>query len=373
MGNRRNRQTRRRIIKNSKVFKTIVTILLIAIVFLFIQLIINKIKVYNEKKIIMKASNEVNTNILTSFETANNEINNTENYKTNTIIRFAILGDVYSDEKMISYINKNDDLDYMVNDVEQYFTNTDFTISSDFINSLNEENESFNEKIKKIGINSFDYTNNEENDIKIIEKKGAKISIIECSQEDFNEEDINNKLKYANENTNFSIVLIKWEDTKSTSITEDEENIVNSLISNGANIIIGTNSTCLKQMEIKKNDNGKDCFVIYSLGSFLTSSATEKNKNGLILNLQVLIDTEGKSSLNKVNYNRCYMNDYGSNEKERYKILDIKNEIDKYEDKLDEEKNEVNKNTNTTNESIVDKRTYNKLKNSMNFIEDIVN
>ena len=126
-------------------------------------------------------------------------------------------------------------------------------------------------------------------------------------------------------------------------------------------------------MEIKKNDNGKDCFVIYSLGSFLTSSATEKNKNGLILNLQVLIDTEGKSSLNKVNYNRCYMNDYGSNEKERYKILDIKNEIDKYEDKLDEEKNEVNKNTNTTNESIVDKRTYNKLKNSMNFIEDIVN
>ena len=323
----------------------------------------------------MRANNEIKTNILTSFEAANNEIDNTDNYKTNTLIRFAVLGDVYSDERMINYINENDDLDYIVNDVEQYFTNTDFTISSDFEKSTDEDNASFNEKINKIGINTFDYTKNEENEIKIIEKKGTKIAIIECNQDDYNEEDINNKLKYANENTNFSIVLIKWKDTKSTSITEDEENIVNSLISNGANIIIGTNSNYLKQMEIKKNENGKDCFVIYSIGSFLTSSSTEKNKNGLILNLQVLIDTEGKSSLNKVNYNRCYMNDYGSNNEERYKILDVKNEIDKYENKLNEEKNGVNKNvynTNITNEAIIDKRTYNKLKNSINFIEGIV-
>ena len=111
-------------------------------------------------------------------------------------------------------------------------------------------------------------------------------------------------------------------------------------------------------MEIMQNEAGEDCLVAYSLGDFTSDFSYENSNLELILNIQLYYDGENDEvSLYKVDYVPIYMNDYGSkNKTNRYKLLDMKNEIANY----------------GRDGSTLDKATYDKLVRGIDRLNEII-
>ena len=142
--------------------------------------------------------------------------------------------------------------------------------------------------------------------------------------------------------------MMHWGNVNTNEISREQERQAKFLIENGANVIIGAHPSCIQKMEIKKNKEGKDCFVAYSLGNFTSNFNNENADLELILNFKILVDKEKNVYLYKVDYTPVYMINN--------KILDMKNEIQKYD----------------TEDSNIDKKTYEKLVRGIDRLRKII-
>ena len=77
----------------------------------------------------------------------------------------------------------------------------------------------------------------------------------------------------------------------------------------------------------------KDGFIIYSLGNFMSGQKHENSRQSVILDIQLTKNGEtNKISVDSVTYTPIYMyNFYQSGVLQRFKIMDIEAEIEKYE------------------------------------------
>ncbi len=84
--------------------------------------------------------------------------------------------------------------------------------------------------------------------------------------------------------------------------SEDIENFCNMMFQSGADIVLANHPHVLQKMEFKniKNSDGTErrCFVIYSLGNFISSQRTEPRDCSIILNIQIE-KTEGQKPVIK--------------------------------------------------------------------------
>lgn len=74
-------------------------------------------------------------------------------------------------------------------------------------------------------------------------------------------------------------VSMHWQTEGITAPNDAEKKIVSKLIEFGADVIIGTGPHVLQPIEMKKNAQGKNVLVIWSLGNFIS---TQSNKNELL-------------------------------------------------------------------------------------------
>ena len=216
-----------------------------------------------------------------------------------------------------------------------------------------------NEKIQTIGISS----DKVEERVKIVEKKNVKIAVLGYTYDNkkqgvniFSKDLAKADLDYAKQNANVIIVLMHWGNLNTNTVSKEQESQADFLIKNGANVIIGAHPSAVQKMEIKKNDEGKDCFVAYSLGDFTSDFESENANLELILNFQIYMDKDKNVSIYKVDYTPVYMTDLGVKNENRYKILDMKNEIANYD----------------TENSKIDKRTYDKLVRGLDKLKNII-
>lgn len=109
-----------------------------------------------------------------------------------------------------------------------------------------------------------------------------------------------------------------------------QENVVDSLISFGADIIIGNHPHVLQPIKIIKSINSKiDSVVIaYSLGNFLSNQRDLKTSTGAILFITIEQPNQmGKIKLNKVKILPTYVFKGLINKQLRYKIIPLTDEI----------------------------------------------
>ena len=153
-------------------------------------------------------------------------------------------------------------------------------------------------------------------------------------------------------------MLMHWGDVYKEEPNETQKAQAQYLVDNGANIIIGAHPSVVEPMEILQNKEGKDCLVAYSLGDFTSDFSYENSNLELVLNIQIYYDAENDNvSLYKVDYTPIYMNDYGrQNTINRYKLLDLKNEIANY----------------GKDGSDIDKKTYDKLVRGIDRLNGII-
>ena len=97
----------------------------------------------------------------------------------------------------------------------------------------------------------------------------------------------------------------------------------------------------------------KECFVIYSLGNFMSGQTKENTRNSIILNIDIVKSVEtDRITIDRVDYIPIYMYKANSWTTGRYKVLDIEKSISNYESGIDKSigqatyvtlKNELNK------------------------------
>lgn len=147
-----------------------------------------------------------------------------------------------------------------------------------------------------------------------------------------------------------------WGDSSSSTINSEQEELANFLIESGVDLIYGTHPTSIQKMEVKQNSTGKNVFIAYSTGNFLSTSTNA----GMILNVTITknLDTE-ITTLYTVVYHPIYLLDNGKNTaSNRFSILDSKQTVETYE-KIDN--------------SIISTDLYKKLKKSIESVDKIVN
>lgn len=115
-------------------------------------------------------------------------------------------------------------------------------------------------------------------------------------------------------------VSMHWGIEYQTKQNSEQEDLANFLFQNGVNIILGSHPHVLQPME--KRDEG---FVIYSLGNFMSGQTKPNTRDSIILNLDITKNGEtGKVEINNVDYVPIYMYKQSNVSKQRYKILDIR-------------------------------------------------
>ena len=120
----------------------------------------------------------------------------------------------------------------------------------------------------------------------------------------------------------------------------EQERLADFLFRNGVDIILGSHPHVLQPMEKKtitlEDGTTKDVFVIYSLGNFMSGQTKENTRDSVILNIDIIKNGEtGKTTIKKVEYIPIYMYKSTTVNTKRYKVLDIENSIENYENGQD--------------------------------------
>lgn len=177
----------------------------------------------------------------------------------------------------------------------------------------------------KIGILSYSSAFNG-NDKKLsLRQKSTHLSPI-------NEAQIKSDIKAVKtKGTDAVILVMHWGNEYKREPDAGQTALTNKLLSWGADIILGSHPHVIQKSEIKKV-NGKNKFVIYSMGNFIsgyrrTDKAKRPNKiyteDGVIVNLSIEKDPKGGILIKKADYIPTWVDKSYTGGKPVFKIIPI--------------------------------------------------
>lgn len=142
------------------------------------------------------------------------------------------------------------------------------------------------------------------------------------------------------QNPDLICVSMHWGIEYQTKQNSEQERLANLLFTNGVDVILGSHPHVLQPMEKKaitlEDGSTKDCFVIYSLGNFMSGQTKTNTRNSIILNMSFTKSGEtGKTTIDSVSYVPIYMYKSASGSTQRYKVLDIEKAIINYQNGTD--------------------------------------
>lgn len=315
--------------------------------------------------------------------------------KKDTTIKLCVIGDIMCHNTQFKdALNSSNtyDFSYVFSEIEPYFKNNDLNIGNletTFAGSSRAYSgyptfntpEALATDLKELGINVLSTANNhcmdtgykglvntldtldskglehmgtyrteeESNSILIKDINGIKIAFLSYtygtngipvpSNKSFsvnliNKEKILEDIQKAKDN-NVDLICtnMHWGVEYLDSPNSEQKELANFLFVNGVDIILGSHPHVLEKMEkvnvTTTDGKNKDCFVIYSLGNFVSGQVKTNTRTSIILNLSITKKTDDSISIDTVNYIPIYC--YTSGKSKGYKIIDIKKEIENYE------------------------------------------
>lgn len=141
----------------------------------------------------------------------------------------------------------------------------------------------------------------------------------------YEENTVKQDLIKAKEESDFICVIMHWGEVNSNQVSEKQNQITDFLVANGVGAIIGSHPAVVEPMEVRKNAEGENVLIAYSLGNYISSLNYENSNLELILNVELKKQgNTGKVSLNKVTYTPIYVLDKGKNAENRFKLIDMR-------------------------------------------------
>ena len=141
-------------------------------------------------------------------------------------------------------------------------------------------------------------------------------------------------------NPDLICVSMHWGYEYHTTQSAEQERLANLLFTNGVDVILGSHPHVLQPMEKKtitlEDGSTKDCFVIYSLGNFMSGQTITNTRNSIILNINFTKNGETeKTYIDDVSYVPIYMYKSTSGATQRYKVIDIEKTLANYDNGID--------------------------------------
>lgn len=163
------------------------------------------------------------------------------------------------------------------------------------------------------------------------------------------------------QNVDMIVACMHWGTEYRTTANSEQKDLANFLFENGVDVILGNHPHVLEPMEKKtitlQDGTTKDVFVVYALSNFTADQRDEITRDSAILNLTITKNSDGKISIDKVNYVPIYMYKNTNVSTHKFKILDIEKTIKDYEE---------GKNTS------INSTVYNNLKKQLEKIKSIL-
>lgn len=133
-------------------------------------------------------------------------------------------------------------------------------------------------------------------------------------------------------NVDVLVLVLHWGEEYRPLPTEQQKELAQNFLEAGVDVILGSHPHVIEPMEVK-SINGKNKFIIYSLGNFISAQNGLERNSGLILNLgfHKNFDTN-TTSLTKVSYEPTYSHAYQSNGILQYRVVPIIETIQKIKD-----------------------------------------
>ena len=388
----RNRRNTRRItsikdVLNMKTFLTIVGILILVII---ISLGINQYRIYQDKEAVAKQEEELNKQTQEVFARINSSITETNKNisEADVIIKMSAVGDILCSEEMLkdAYNEEKNTYNFssMFGNVSNYIDDADIIMGTmetgivDESYSNTRAPKEFAQAVKESGVNLVSISHNHSldngleglketkdnlenigfdvigdkfnsaNSVEIKEVKNTKIAFLTYTcfidneksktKEELNcvslysEEQAKKDIKYAKENgAEYICVLMHWGDAISETINDEQKEVADFLVDNGVNIILGSHPSVVQPMEVRKNNDGKNVFIAYSIGTYISTLSTEDARTELVLNIELRKSgKDGQVYLNKIDYTPIYMLDNGTNAQNRFCLVEMKSAINSY-------------------------------------------
>jgi poly-gamma-glutamate synthesis protein (capsule biosynthesis protein) len=137
------------------------------------------------------------------------------------------------------------------------------------------------------------------------------------------------------QNPDIIVAALHWGSENISEVSETQEKIADLLFQNGADVILGTHSHRIGEVEVRQIASAsgarKDVVLAYSLGDFCAADENDV-ASSLILNLEFTKDSAtGITTISDVSYTPLAIADYGAGRAERFAVLDVNKEVALYE------------------------------------------
>lgn len=387
---RNRRNTRRRSIKDYLNMKTFLTIVGILIVVIAILLGVNEYQRYEDRMTLAKEKEELEKQSQQIFSMIENNIHQTNQVisEKDEIIKMSAVGDALCSQEMLEdaydETSKTYDFSHMFAGVSGYINKADIimgTMETNFTKGkYTDENapEAFAKAVKESGINLVTISHNHsldqgleglkntkaclerlgyqtvgdklesENAVTIRKVKSTNIAFLtytygvnnqkQKTKEELNaislysEKQVKSDIAKAKEQgAEYICVMIHWGDAISDTVNDSQREMADFLVENGVDMILGAHPSVVQPMEIRKNKEGKNVFIAYSIGTYISTLADDDAKVELVLNIELRKSgQDGEVYLNKIDYTPIYVLDNGQEARNRYQLIDMKNTATRY-------------------------------------------
>ncbi len=95
---------------------------------------------------------------------------------------------------------------------------------------------------------------------------------------------------------------VHWGDEYRLLPNEAQRSLAKFLEKNGVDMIIGSHPHVIQPMEMRKKDDGSNCFVVYSLGNFISNMKTTDTRGGAVVSVTLSRDVSGKAYVKDASY-----------------------------------------------------------------------
>ncbi len=123
------------------------------------------------------------------------------------------------------------------------------------------------------------------------------------------------------------VLVLHWGVEYSPKPTEEQKELAREFLAAGADIILGSHPHVIQTMEIIKTD-GKEKFVIYSMGNFISHQNGLERNSGIILKVKFTKDLDrGETVLTEVAYTPTFSHHYADGGKTFFRVVPVEKTI----------------------------------------------
>ena len=125
------------------------------------------------------------------------------------------------------------------------------------------------------------------------------------------------------------VLVLHWGVEYSPQPTQEQKALAREFCEAGADIILGSHPHVIQTMEIIP-EGDRNCFVIYSMGNFISDQRGLERNSGIILQIEFSKNlTTGQTVLKKIDYIPTYSHSYYDGRRQQFRVVPVEQTIEK--------------------------------------------